>query len=49
MFGRLRRKAVVVRGTDFCDQCGQVCTAECRARARMDRVRAEIALQVFPR
>ena len=49
MLGRMRRRTARLRGVQFCDQCGQVCTAEGRARARLDRVRAEIALQTIPR
>jgi hypothetical protein len=33
MFAALRRRANRVRGVEFCDGCGQVCTAACRAEA----------------
>jgi hypothetical protein len=46
---RRRHQRGVVRGAEFCDECGQVCTAECRSQARIDRVRTEVALQVLPR
>jgi Pyruvate/2-oxoacid:ferredoxin oxidoreductase delta subunit len=47
MFAALRRRADQVRGVEFCDGCGEVCTAVCRAEARRDRVRAA-ALREFP-
>jgi len=34
-----RRTAAVLTATTFCERCGQVCTAECRSAARLDRVR----------
>jgi hypothetical protein len=49
MWRRLRRRAAALNGVQFCDECGQVCTSECRSQARIDRVRNEVALQVFPR
>jgi hypothetical protein len=39
-----KRGAVAV---EFCDSCGEVCTAVCRAEARRDRQRAQ-ALLVAP-
>ena len=49
MLDRLRRRPRPLRGVAFCEECGQVCTAECRGRAQVDRVRSRVALQVFPR
>ncbi len=40
MFAFLRRRRTAVT---FCDSCGQVGTAECRAAARYDRVRTAAA------
>jgi hypothetical protein len=47
VFAALRRRAGRARGAEFCDRCGQVCTAACRAEARRDRVRTA-ALNQFP-
>lgn len=35
------RRAVVNR-IEFCDRCDQVCTAQCRAEARLERTRATV-------
>lgn len=41
MFAFLRRRRTVnLASVTFCDGCGQVCTADCRAAAHYDRVRA---------
>lgn len=34
-----RRRAASDRNVTFCETCGQVCTATCRAEARYDRTR----------
>jgi len=39
MFAVLRRRTRRLRRVEFCDGCGQVCTATCRAEAHRDRVR----------
>ncbi len=31
-------------GTTFCDGCGQVCTADCRSAARLERARSHALL-----
>jgi hypothetical protein len=36
---RRRRRTADLSAVSFCDSCGQVCTAECRAAARHDRIR----------
>jgi hypothetical protein len=45
MFARLRQRREATRGVEFCESCGQVCTAECRAEARMERTRVETLLR----
>lgn len=43
---RLTRRGAV----EFCDSCGEVCTAACRAEARRDRLRAQtLLIAPFPR
>jgi hypothetical protein len=49
MFGRGKHRESRLRGAQFCDQCTQVCTAECRSDARRERVRTEVALWTFGR
>jgi hypothetical protein len=49
MFGRGKHRQSRLRGVQFCDGCAQVCTAECRADARRERVRTEAALWSFSR
>jgi hypothetical protein len=44
MFTIVRRRVAAVRGVEFCEACAQVCTAECRSQARLDRSRT-LALQ----
>ncbi len=40
MFTFLRRRRTAdLAAVTFCDGCGQLCTAECRAVARYDRLR----------
>lgn len=41
MFARLRQRLGQVRGVEFCESCGQVCTTGCRAEARLDRLRTD--------
>ena len=41
MFARLRQRRAELRGVRFCESCGEVCTPECRSRARFDRAKAE--------
>lgn len=40
MFAKLHRRAEL-RGVEFCESCGQVCTPGCRAQARLERTRTE--------
>ena len=49
MLVRMRRRTAPTRGVRFCDECGQVRTSQYRARARLERIRAEFARQGFPR
>jgi hypothetical protein len=49
MMGRRRQRKAQLREVNFCDRCGQVCTAECRAQAQIDRTRATVAQYVFLR
>lgn len=44
----LRRRVAVLRGVAFCETCAQVCTAECRSQARLDRARMWAAAQQSP-
>ncbi|MCW3816150.1 hypothetical protein ONA91_17035 [Micromonospora sp. DR5-3] len=39
MIKLFRRRHVDVQGVTFCESCGQVCTAACRADARYERTR----------
>jgi len=36
-----RRRAARLAGTTFCEACGSVCAAACRAQAHLDRVRTQ--------
>jgi hypothetical protein len=47
MLTALRRRAKRGTRVAFCDSCGQVCTASCRAEARRDQIRTD-ALRAFP-
>lgn len=33
---------------EFCERCGQVCTAACRSQAHLDRVRQRAAANYLP-
>jgi hypothetical protein len=45
MIGLFRRRAAaVLRGVTFCEGCAEVCTAECRSAARLDRARTAAAM-----
>ena len=48
MLARLRERRAAARGVEFCDSCGQVCTSQCRAQARIDRTRVEVLLLAAP-
>ncbi len=48
MFGRLRQRRAVVGEVDLCEWCGQVCTAGCRAQARMERAQAVALYRAGP-
>ena len=49
MFASLRRRrAANLTGTTFCESCGTVCTAGCRAQAHYDRVRTQALTHVLP-
>jgi hypothetical protein len=39
MLAFLRRRRSSLSSVSFCDSCGQVCTAACRADAHRDRAR----------
>ena len=41
MFAKLRQRLNQVRGVEFCESCAEVCTAGCRADARLDRLRTQ--------
>jgi hypothetical protein len=45
MFARLRQRRGTVRGVEFCESCSEVCTAQCRADARIERTRVETLLR----
>lgn len=45
MFARLWQHRPTARGAEFCESCGQVCTVECRAQARVEYVRAQALYQ----
>ena len=45
MFSKLRRWIAGTGAVEFCDSCGQVCTAECRAEAVRQRTRSQAASQ----
>jgi hypothetical protein len=45
MFAKLRQRREAARGVEFCESCGQVCTAECRAEARIERTRVQALLR----
>ncbi len=42
-----RRRTADLAAVTFCDSCGQVCTAECRAAAHDDRVRTAALIHVI--
>ncbi|MEV0267965.1 hypothetical protein AB0H43_04245 [Hamadaea sp. NPDC050747] len=41
MFAKLRQRREQLRGVEFCESCAQVCTAECRVQARVERVQVQ--------
>ncbi len=41
MFAKLRQRKAATRGVEFCDACSRVCAADCRAHARLDRLRVQ--------
>ncbi|MEV0646402.1 hypothetical protein AB0I28_14185 [Phytomonospora sp. NPDC050363] len=43
---KLRQRRAEARAVSFCDSCAQVCTSECRAQARLERVHAKVAYEV---
>lgn len=48
MFAFLRRRrAARLTAVTFCDSCGQICTADCRATAHYDRVRSAAMTHVI--
>jgi hypothetical protein len=50
MINAIRRRSGKVRDVEFCDECGQVCSASCLAEAHRDRAPTELAAQLpFPR
>jgi len=48
MFTRVRRRRATASGVEFCDSCVQVCTARCRAEARIERTRTEVLYRAVP-
>jgi hypothetical protein len=46
MFAKLRQRRSAARGVEFCESCGQVCTTECRAQARLEQIRVESVYQI---
>lgn len=46
MFALVRQRAARLRGVEFCDSCGQVCTPACRSQARLEQARTQVAWQV---
>ena len=50
MFSKLRRwiagTGMGIGAVEFCESCGQVCTAECRAEATLQRARSEAAYRL---
>jgi hypothetical protein len=48
MFAKLRQRRAEVRGVEFCESCSQVCTAECRAHARLDQIRVQAVYAAGP-
>jgi hypothetical protein len=48
MFARLRQRRSATRGVEFCESCGQVCTARCRAQSRYERTRVETLYRAGP-
>ena len=45
MVRKLRRRLGQVRGVEFCESCSEVCTAQCRADARIERTRVAALFQ----
>ena len=39
MFAKLRQRREQLRGVEFCDGCGQVCTTQCRSQVHLDQIR----------
>jgi uncharacterized cysteine cluster protein YcgN (CxxCxxCC family) len=39
---RLLRRRATASPVSFCDSCGQVCTAACRAETHRDRTRTDV-------
>jgi hypothetical protein len=48
MFGKLRKGRGEARAVEFCESCGQVCTAGCRAEARRERTQVEALYRLGP-
>lgn len=46
MFSKRLRRATRTRAVEFCETCGQVCDAACRAEARLERTRLAVIYQV---
>lgn len=46
MFALVRRRTARLRNVEFCDSCSQVCTPACRAAARLEQIRTQVARQV---
>lgn len=48
MLNVLRRWSATLRDVRFCESCAEVCTAECRSQAHLDRVHTYASQQQFP-
>ncbi|HZM83521.1 MAG TPA: hypothetical protein VFC19_48010 [Candidatus Limnocylindrales bacterium] len=41
VFGKWRQRRAEAREVEFCEGCEQVCTADCRAQARLKHLRTQ--------
>jgi ferredoxin len=41
MFAKWRERRTAAHRVQVCESCGQVCASNCKAQARLDRIRAE--------
>ena len=45
MLAKWWQRRLEAKGVEFCETCGQVCTAGCRAQARVEQMRVQAAYQ----